>query len=491
MKDIQNSIKEHIQFVDQFFMFNSFSEKNLVEWLLPLISSITDDGAIPYLLGEEKGERYRASPLASVLIWMNAVGLLPDTSINILQERLLFLRDNCEPLDNDKGNSSKKSEDNDGWSMAEGVSVWSTSYAIVALLDNRGIGVQKAHRYKNSVLWLAKQKKTSEKGWGYQLSTNCTENVIMTSLATWAIALVLKNRESFHFNEDEERLLTTSLTQGFEYLKEKVQYTKSGDKAFWCFDSVKSCAATTWALVALKYMADIDFKSEMNVFYNETVQKGIDFILGCMPNKSVCWEAEQVVSEAGAKYNKQKNYYSFSPTLLLPLFEIGLSPFHPKVINQISWLLDNTEGWKIEQYDRGNICSFTYAMVISTIAKWKMLVGQDSAIRLLHKSKKIADKFLGVIYGMPNFTETNVQVVSKHRIAVIWFFSVFIIFLAFKGKYFWNIIVENITKILVICNQSMDSIIINILSSFVYAGLVILVPALLAGIAKIYRRFIN
>lgn len=491
MKDIQNSIKEHIHFVDQFFMFNSFSEKNLVEWLLPLISSITDDGAIPYLLGEEKGERYRASPLASALIWMNAVGLLSDVDISLLQDELLFLRDNCAPSDNDKGNLSKKSEDNDGWSMAEGVSVWSTSYAIVALLDKRGTGVQKAHRYKKSVLWLAKQKKTSEKGWGYQLSTNCSENVIMTSLATWAIALVIKNKDSFHFNEDEERLLTNALTQGFEYLKEKIQYTKAGDKAFWCFDGVKSCAATTWALVALRHIADLDVKPEISGFYNVTVRKGIEFILGCMPSKFVCWEAEQVVNEAGAKYNKQKNYYSFSPTLLLPLFEIGLSPFHPKVINQISWLLNNTEGWKIEQYDRGNICSFTYAMVISTIAKWRMLVGQDNAIRLLRKSENKADKFWRTIYGMPNFKETNVQVISKYRIVTIWFFSMFGLILFFKGKYFWSIVVENTTKVLEFCNQSIDAIKINVLSSIIYGVLIFLISILFKQIYKICRRFFN
>lgn len=491
MKDIQSSIKKHIRFVDQYFIFNSFTDKDLEEWLQPLVSSITDEGAIPYLLGEEKGERYRASPLASALIWMNAVGLLSDVDISLLQDELLFLRDNCDPSDNDKGNLSKKSEDYDGWSMAEGVSVWSTSYAIVALLDKRGIGVQKAHRYKNSVLWLAKQKKTSEKGWGYQLSTNCSENVIMTSLATWAIALVIKNKDSFHFNEDEVRLLTNALMQGFEYLKEKVQYTKVGDKVFWCFEGVKSCAATTWALVALRHIADLSIKPEISDFYNESVRKGIEFILGCMPSKFICWEAEQVVSEAGAKYNKQKNYYSFSPTLLLPLFEMGLSPFHPKVINQIRWLLNNTEGWKIEQYDRGNICSFSYAMVISTIAKWRMLVGQDNAIRLLPESENKDDKFFRVIYGMPNFKSTNAQVVSKLRITVIWFLSMFGMILFFEGKYFWNIVVEYTTRVLEFCNQSIDSIMVNVLSSFIYLALVSLISVLFVRIFKIFRRFKN
>ena len=200
MSNLKESIKQHNANLEQYLKFENFTGKTLNKWIEPLLESITDDGSISYLLGIKNNERYRASPLASTLIWMCEARLLPETAIDIMQNKLLYLRDHCEEGDKHKGNAQKKNEDIDGWSMAEGVSVWSTSMALIALMDESGVGISKSSLYKNSILWLVKQQKIEEKGWGYQLSVNCKENIIMTALVLRVVSTALINKSYFQFD---------------------------------------------------------------------------------------------------------------------------------------------------------------------------------------------------------------------------------------------------------------------------------------------------
>lgn len=488
MNNIKKEIQAHLQLMNGFTNFEAFTGKNLVEWIEPLINSLTDDGAISYLMGSKNKERYRASPLASTLIWMNEVRLLPDNVVSIMQDKLLYLRDHCESEDKDKGNVEKKQEDTEGWSMSEGVSVWSTSLALIALMNNTQIGVAKGKLYKSSIIWLAKQQKHGEKGWAYQLSANCSENAVMTSLALRAIALALKYDSYFQFSEDEKHVLYSSLMNGYEYLKENIHYNKRKTEAYWCFENRKHCAATVWALIALKEMQELNVRLEIATFFKNNVMLGIDFVLSCMPKKVTRWEDEQVVCEAGAKYNKQKNYYSFSPTLILELLKIGVSPYHYKVINQIKWLLNNQNEWKIQQYDRSEVCSFTYAMLISTITKWSIMVGQENTVRILRNVKGRADRVLQIVMGIPLFEESCVQVVNKARLKLAWAISLFIIFLALKGKDIFEYISSGVNDILLFFGQEQNTIFTNIISSALYALIILIVAKLLGFVGKLLRR---
>ena len=162
---------EHLALIDRYANVESFTQKKLTEWFNPLIDSITGDGAVPYLLGTAK--RYRASPLSSTISWLDGEGLIPVEILDTMQNMLLELRDNNINSDEEIGKSEKKPEDVDGWSLGEGVSVWSTSMAIIAMLDTSGNGQKQAIKFKSSVLWLAKQRNEEKKGWAYQSYTNC------------------------------------------------------------------------------------------------------------------------------------------------------------------------------------------------------------------------------------------------------------------------------------------------------------------------------
>lgn len=488
MNDLKDSIIKYINDLDRFLKFDNFTGKSLNEWMKPLLQAMTEEGAISYLLGGQNSERYRASPLASSLIWMCSAGLLPENTVDIMQNKLLFLRDNCEPMDKDPGNTEKKAEDSQGWSMAEGVSIWSTSMALIALMDESKIGLSKADSYKMSILWLVKQQKVGEKGWGYQLSANCNENVIMTSLVLRVVSMALRNKTFFPFDNDDEHLLVLALNNGFQYIKDNINYSKGKTEAYWCFEGKKHCAATVWALLALKNMTKLNISSDINVFYEENVSRGLEFVLTNIPNKCVKWEDEQIVCEAGAKYNKQKNYYSFSSTLLLDLFEIGISPFHPKVVAQIKWLIQNEDRWKIENYDKSQICSFTYAMVISTIAKWSLLVGQENSKKLLEDEKGKFAILAQSVTGMPFQKKSCVQIVKTSRITFCWIMSLLLVILAMKSKDLYCQIVRIVGYLFEVYSGSKDTIIVNVTSSAVYAIFIFVGATFLRFLGQIIRR---
>ena len=461
-------ILEHVAVADDFLQFASFSGKNLSEWFSPLVSAMTDKGAIPYLLNAEKKERFRASPLASTIIGLDSANLLPDSAIDSMQDKLLYLRDNVEEAEPEPRATNKKEEDIDGWSYSEGVSVWSTSMALLALMDHRGLGCKKANQFKKSILWLVRQKKDGQNGWGYQLSDNCIENIPMTSLAVRAIAACYQSKAFFSFKREEESAIFSAMTSGYQFIKDSLKSKKN--KIWWEFDNQKSCVATVWALCALKELSKIGNVGDSSDFYLKNRSKGINYVISCIPNAITLWESEQFVCEGGAKYSKQKNYYSFSSTLLLDLFELGLSPYHPKVVKQIHWLLENPDKWQIKGYDRTTICTFTYAMVLGVIAKWKRLVGDFSSQKLIEKSVHF-DYIGSMIYGLPVYHDSTSQMVLKPYIFRFWIMSILIIFaICFMSKIV-KIINLIITALLSLIGQQWSTIVTNMISDAIYGGL--------------------
>lgn len=282
------------------------TDTDLSSWFSPLINSIANDGTVPYLINTK--ERYRASPLASTIIWLSHENLLPIEVLDKMQNALLFLRDSNVPLDAQQPNGQKKPEDVNGWSLGEGVSVWSTSMAIIALLDPLGNGKAKANMYKSSILWLAAQHDPSTHGWAYQSSENCNVNAIMTALALRALALAIEpnNRAFFSFTPDEFRTICSSIQAGFKYLQSNCVVRKR--KVYWTFNQTPNCAATTWALLALNQinLTDERIADECKSFYKSILKRALSFIISKMPRTPTKWADEQIVCEAGAKYRNKK-----------------------------------------------------------------------------------------------------------------------------------------------------------------------------------------
>ena len=481
---------DHIELIDKCIKFGDFTNTSLKDWFQPLISSITDDGAIPYLL--ETSKRFRASPLSSTISWLDSEYLLPISILDKMQDTLISLRDTKIFTDADPGNTRKMDEDQFGWSLCEGVSVWSTSLAIIALFDIHGNGAKKAISFKDSVLWLAKQCDIHSKGWAYQLSTNCLVNPIMTALALRALALSLTKpyKSYFFFTVDEERQICSSIINGIEYLK--INCHQSNSKTYWSFNNNPHCAATTWVLLALKQLSETDeaFSQDCMKYYNEVLDNSLSFIISKMPNRIHKWEDEQVVYEGGAKYNKQKNYFSFSATLIPQLLILGVSPFHPRVINQIKWLINNPTDWKITKYDTSKTCSFTYAMVLATLTSWAKRVGSDFAF-VLTQTPKGNKRILHYIFGYHSSNNSTTQLVLKNRIWIFLGLTIVILVVIIFGDEINTNMKLLSNQIVRIWDQTPDDrhdILINIVATILYTIFIPIGACLINLLKKLVRR---
>lgn len=490
MSVIQDSWQAHINIAEKAISLESVSEKQLSEWIKPLIDNITDDGAVPYLLGA--GERYRASPLASTISWLEKANLLPVPVLIKMQEQLLVFRDQNVSYDPKNGIANKASEDMGGWSLGEGVSVWSTSCAIEALLDSHGCGINYADRFKSSVIWLANQRQ-SDGAWAYQLHNNCSTNVVMTSLALRSLALAYTepNRTRFLFSAEDMRLLEQAITSGFNYIKENC--TNEKKKAYWSFEGKPHCAATTWALMALRQInsCNAEISPNCTAFYEKIKDRALLFVCSQLPQKAERWADEPFVYEGGAKYAPQKNYVSFSATLLPQLFELGVSPFHPRVIAQIKWLIENPSDWKISTYDRGKICYFTYAMVLSSITSWYQRVGSALAPMLMNSTKTKIPKML---YGYNSMLKFQMQMVQPNRIKLFSLLLGFVLILLLLGKYIEGWSTQITTWLITLWNQTENErhdLAIGVISQFLQVGIAAVLLSFGALIKRIWRRFMH
>ena len=173
---------------------------------------------------------------------------------------------------------------------------------------------------------------------------------------------------------------------------------------------------------------------------------------------------------------------------MLDLFEIGISPFHPKVVAQIKWLIQNEDRWKIENYDKSQICSFTYAMVISTIAKWSLLVGQENSKKLLEDEKGKFAILAQSVTGMPFQKKSCVQIVKTSRITFCWIMSLLLVILAMKSKDLYCQIVRIVGYLFEVYSGSKDTIIVNVTSSAVYAIFIFVGATFLRFLGQIIRR---
>ncbi|MBQ3427156.1 MAG: hypothetical protein IJH37_08445 [Clostridia bacterium] len=471
MQYTKEIISEHLYLIDKSINMKYITNKSLIEWFQPFIDTITDEFQVPYLLNTS--ERFRASPLSSTIIGLNSANLLPDNALDIMYKNLIFLKDNNISSDQSTKETRKASEDKEGWSLGEGVSVWSTSLAIIALLSNEKKDPNITYAYKNSVIWLANQRSS---GYAYQNHTNCDKNSIMTAHASYALSLSLKNKQIFKFNRNEEQTIINAITDSFTYLKQNII-----KKKYWVFNNKPNSYATIWSLISIKEMISCEqIQTEtietIETFYKDVYDKCVNYVLASMPREIKCWDSEQIVKEAGAKYAKQKNYHSFSPTLILQLMDLGVSAYHPKIINQICWLIDNEGKWKIREYDKDNMCTFTYAMVLSAIVKWVNAVGKENARELINNRTSRTRKLTTLFFGYPYMKSRPQVMLYKNKMISYIILLLIISLLCILRGYIINLFKWILNLVL----TNGDTILINVISSGVYYFLGLLLTVMVS-----------
>ena len=331
-----------------------------------LLTSIEEDGLVPYVIGTK--ERYRTTPLATTLYSLWDAELVPPKVVQKMQKGLLFLRDKIAPLDH-RPPHQKLPGDEEGWCVGEGVSVWATSMALIALFHTgfKGDESEKAVLAR-STEWLANQRDTSG-GWKYQNTVNCAVTVPMTALAVRASKALVQEV----FPKEKKWVLTTAIDQGTSYLLNRL-VRHNDNRCSWTFRDIPSITATLWALQAL---------DEAKQLERSLCQQADIFRTFCYPFARKEWEPELFVHEAGAKYSKHKNFFAFMPSHIPTLLALGISPLQPEVVGVIRRVLKaNTSEWRIPPYDQ-KPCTFSHAMALQSLVKWQRACQECSPSTLI------------------------------------------------------------------------------------------------------------
>lgn len=350
--------------------------KGLVE---KLVESIDEEGAVAYEVSTKR--RYRTSTLATVLECMADIRLLPEEDLQVMQKKLLRLKDEFNPLDDSDDVIKKNEEDMPAWGIDEAPSVWTTSKALYALFStNYQPTNEEVSGIVQSVGWLADQA-YDDGGWGYQKYEQisaCKSSVPMTALAMKALGLSLKQK--YICDVVDIRKIKDKLTTGLEYLK-KAKIENKNKKCCWKYEEEDNLSVTIWALEAWKIASQvIDKEAYYNKIYKKIAPLALKYVVEKLPgededNWSECFFRAK--KEEGLKYKKtlrdDKAFYSFTPYIISFIIREDETYIDdPKILKVMKWVLAHRDdSWLIEEnYNSKNACTITVAMAINVIVNW-------------------------------------------------------------------------------------------------------------------------
>lgn len=388
--DIDDNIAEHV---------------SITEMVEMLVDGITDDGSVAYYAG--KRERYRTSTLATVLECMSDINLLPQEDIEVMQQKLMRLRDSkseflvVDPIIDDI--IDKAPEDEPAWGLDEAPSVWTTSKALTALFHTHYLPKTADDEKKilDSVYWLVKQQYSSG-GWGYQNynSEPCEASIPMTALALRAISLSLDY--PYIKNSDDVRKIYNAIKKGAQRLMNN-QCRNKGE-VIWKYKDKPNLSVSIWSIQALD-KAEVALRSSTE-FNKAGIRIGqwqrkyenevIEYVIHNLPYQDNSSAISETFFFAAAgsnlkykpKIKKGKEFKSFTPYVLS--YILTLNPEYAtknEVKAMIKWVLRHKDTkWLIEDFNGGSEapCMISIAMAISVIVRWL----QETSNRALNQEIK-------------------------------------------------------------------------------------------------------
>lgn len=435
--------------------------RNLVS---SLIDSINDEGGVSYVLTID--ERYRSSTLATVLDALVDVKLLPLEAIYQMQDHLYDLKDHFSPRTENDDKIDKKQEDNPAWGIDETPSVWTTSMALIALLNtgfvNRDtITKEIIYDLRDTVYWLVNQA-YPDGGWGYQKypqSEACLSSVPMTALAMKAIIIAQNDQRLFNDDARSNRKFNkviTALEKGKEFLLTN-QQVDNDSLVYWSYLGNPGVGITTWVLETLKLLAESQIPCYTVNDFELLKPKVIEYIYQNLPDNTnieqYCQSErfflakESTALKYKPKLREEKAFYTFKPFIVSKLLDLGENPFNSKICLIVKWLLENREQhWQIQEYNSSLPCSISAAMAINVIVKWLKSISEISLSNIVSSfvssSPPSTNNGTNCIYNLPcsisnssdsssNASQPNPNkfeaFVSRHKI-ISWFISVVIMY---------------------------------------------------------------
>lgn len=366
MGDISDRLKNALKNADNFLCLSDVFGFSLYQLGEELVDAFEDDGYIPYVIGER--DRYRSSALSTCLLYLWKAGLIPPDITEIIRARLFDIRDKMPPNDTRQPRIKNK-DDFAAWCVSEGASVWSTSMAIIALIESRTEpNLTQDEMLAVSTLWLVRQQCKKTGGWSFQKNQNSVPTIPMTALAIRA----LSNATTLPSVTAKMRSqINASLTSGYNYLRNNMIY--KGTEAYWNFDDQPSLTATVWALQAF----ECDHRGNN---HDLPIKVILNTALAMIPTSNAEWKSECFVKEPVTKYSHQKNFFTFMPSLISPLLAYGISPLEPKIVSVVKQLMNTGQDhWRIKEYHLSP-CTFTHAMALNTLVNWCVLMQKAMAV---------------------------------------------------------------------------------------------------------------
>ena len=378
-KRILDLAKQDDLWISQADQMGPLTIKGLVE---NLVDSIAADGSVSYEVNIKK--RYRTSTLATVLECMYDIHLLPEEDLNIMQSKLLSLKNSFIPLDETDDVIKKAPEDLPAWGIDEAPSVWTTSKALSALFTTKyePNSKQEEESIAESVMWLANQA-YDDGGWGYQKYDEieaCSSNVPMTALAMKALGLSLK--QNYILGLVNIAFIDSKLRAGIDFLKKNKEEVKD-KKCVWQYDGKENLSVTIWALEAWKIACEViqNKQAYYSKGYRNIKPITLKYVVENLPEKDTdnnwteCFFRAK--KEGGLKYknvlNRDKAFYSFTPYIISYIIkEDNAFIDSPKIISVLKWVLAHRDNaWLIPtNYNSNNACTISVAMAINVIVNW-------------------------------------------------------------------------------------------------------------------------
>ena len=398
---LQDKTRKHIIHCDE---WNSLSEAiKLSEKAETLINGMRDDGAVQYYL--DSSGRYRTTPVASVLIALSIADLLPLDTRHTMQDWIFASKnDPCdEPNDIRPAGHKPNPEDEPGWSINEGVSVWTTSKALESLIttgyfDRADIKSDKAKQdvVRKALFWLVDQAYESG-GWGFQNYKSeeaCQPCVTMTALTLKVISEFWR-RKPVRFSSGEIKKLSDAKKSGIDYLLDNMKTEAQTELPYWEYEGKPSLTATVWVLDFI----NTDKKSAGGLY--DLRKKIYKYCLSKMPETMDDFDQhkEEVYFAGGqTKYKeipKNSKFYSYLPYHVHSLMDAGVKPWDGRILVCINALVTGDEEyWFGQDQSSGGIqspSSFAWAMALSVVAKWSRKISKEILSPVVKDDEKIKD----------------------------------------------------------------------------------------------------
>lgn len=432
-----------------------------------LIESINNEGGVSYVLNVDK--RYRSSTLATVLDALADVNLLPSDAIHQMQDHLYDLKEHFSPRTEEDDMIAKKPEDLPAWGIDETPSVWTTSMAIIALLNTKFVTRDTTTKeiisdLRDTIYWLVDQA-YPDGGWGYQKypeSPACSSSVPMTALAMKAIIIAQNDQRLFNSDAKANRKfnkIVSALERGKVFLITNQQET-TDSLIHWNYienSENSGICITAWVLETLKLLAESEFSCFTINEFESLKPKVIRYIYKNMPTTTNIGQYSQsemffyanktTTLKYKPRLEKDKIFYTFRPSIVSKLLDWGEDPFNPQICLIVKWLLENREEhWKIQEYNSSSPCSISTAMAINVIVKWLKCISEKSFSNIVNSfissSFPATNHDINCMYRLPccttnsNDSLSNISnskrnmvktYISSHKITS-WFISVVIMY---------------------------------------------------------------